>query len=112
MPAQAVQGAFVQGLGYALYEEMIWDDDGRLANPSFADYKVPGLYDVPRMIFPLIFEDPDPTGPFGAKGVGEIAMAGVAPAIANAIDNATGVRMHKLPMTPERVSDAIDKASA
>jgi CO/xanthine dehydrogenase Mo-binding subunit len=107
-----IQGAFVQGLGYALYEEMVWDDDGRLANPSLADYKVPGLYDVPRTIVPMIFEDPDPTGPFGAKGVGEIAMAGVAPAIANAIADAVGVRMRKLPMTPERVSNAIDGAIA
>ncbi len=107
-----IQGAFVQGLGYALYEEMVWDDDGRLANPSLADYKVPGLYDVPRTIVPMIFEDPDPTGPFGAKGVGEIAMAGVAPAIGNAIADAVGVRLRKLPMTPERVSDALDAAAA
>jgi len=105
-----IQGAFAQGLGYALYEQLIWDDDGRLANPSLADYKVPGLYDVPSVIVPIIVEDPDPTGPFGAKGVGEIAMAGVAPAVANAIANATGARVRRLPMTPERVSDAIDGA--
>ncbi len=91
-------------------EQMIWDDDGRLANPSLADYKIPGLYDVPRLIEPIIFEDPDPTGPFGAKGVGEIAMAGVAPAIANALAQAAGIRLRRLPMTPERVVDALDGA--
>ena len=67
---------------------------------------------TPRKIVPMVFEDPDPTGPFGAKGVGEIALVGVAPAIANAIASAVGVRMRKLPMTPERVSDAIDRASS
>ena len=104
-----IQGAFVQGLGYALHERMVWDDDGRLANPSLADYKLPGLYDVPRLIEPIIFEDPDPTGPFGAKGIGEIAMVGVAPAIANALAQAAGIRLRQLPMTPERVVDALDE---
>jgi CO/xanthine dehydrogenase Mo-binding subunit len=103
-----IQGAFVQGLGYALHEQMVWDDDGRLANPSLADYKLPGLLDVPRCIQPIILEDPDPTGPFGAKGIGEIAMVGVAPAIANALAQAIGIRLRTLPMKPERVVDACD----
>lgn len=106
-----IQGGFVQGLGYALYEQMIWDDDGRLANPSLADYKLPGTLDVPPVIEPIIIEDPDPTGPFGAKGVGEISLVGVAPAIANAVAQAVGVRLRRLPMTPERVSDAIEARS-
>ena len=62
----------------------VWDDDGRLTNPSLADYKVPGILDAPAMIVPIVLEDPDATGPFGAKGVGEISLVGVAPAIANA----------------------------
>jgi CO/xanthine dehydrogenase Mo-binding subunit len=103
-----IQGGFVQGLGYALYEQMIWDDDGRLANPSLADYKLPGALDVPPVIEPIVIEDPDPTGPFGAKGVGEISLVGVAPAIANAIAQAVGVRLRRLPMTPERVFDAME----
>jgi CO/xanthine dehydrogenase Mo-binding subunit len=103
-----IQGGFVQGLGYALFEQLIWDDDGRLANPSFADYKLPGTLDVPPEIVPIIIEDPDPTGPFGAKGVGEISLVGVAPAIANAIAAATGARVRRLPMTPERVLDALE----
>jgi CO/xanthine dehydrogenase Mo-binding subunit len=103
-----IQGGFVQGLGYALYEQMIWDDDGRLANPSLADYKLPGTLDVPPVIEPIVLEDPDPTGPFGAKGVGEISLVGVAPAIANAVAQAVGVRLRRLPMTPERVFDAME----
>jgi CO/xanthine dehydrogenase Mo-binding subunit len=103
-----IQGGIVQGLGYALYEQLIWDDDGRLSNPSFADYKVPGILDAPAAIVPIVLEDPDPTGPFGAKGVGEISLVGVAPAIANAIFAATGARVRQIPMTPERVLDALE----
>jgi CO/xanthine dehydrogenase Mo-binding subunit len=103
-----VQGGFVQGLGYALSEEMVWDTDGRLANPSLAEYAVPGALDVPATIVPIIIEAAEPTGPFGAKGVGEPAMVGVAPAICNAVAAATGMRLRKLPLTAERVLDALD----
>jgi CO/xanthine dehydrogenase Mo-binding subunit len=103
-----IQGGFVQGLGYALYEQLVWDDDGRLGNPSLADYKVPGILDVPSEIHPIVLEDPDPTGPFGAKGVGEISLVGVAPAIANAVHAATGARLRTLPLLPERVLDALE----
>lgn len=103
-----IQGGFVQGLGYALCERLVWDDDGRLGNPSFADYKVPGILDSPPLIQPIVLEDPDPTGPFGAKGVGEISLVGVAPAIANAVAAAVGVRLRTLPLTPERVLDALE----
>ncbi|MFN6953600.1 MAG: xanthine dehydrogenase family protein molybdopterin-binding subunit [Acetobacteraceae bacterium] len=103
-----IQGGFVQGMGYALTEEMVWDDDGRLANPSFADYKMPGIKDSPAMITPILIEEPEPTHPFGAKGVGEISMVGAAPAIANAVADATGARLRRIPMTPERVLDALE----
>ena len=101
-----IEGGVVQGLGYALIEEMVWDS-GRLANPSLADYKVPGASDFPCAIHPIIVENNDPTGPFGAKGVGEPPLIGVAPAVANAIYDAVGVRMRRLPMTPERVLTAL-----
>ena len=101
-----IEGGFVQGLGYALSEEMVWDDD-RLANPSLMDYKVPGVHEAPAEIHTIIVEDPEPTGPFGAKGVGEPPLIGAAPAIANAIANAAGIRLRTLPMTPERVLDAL-----
>jgi len=102
-----IQGAVVQGLGYALSEEMIWDDDGRLANPTLAEYALPGLADVPEEIVPIIVEDPEPTGPFGARGVGEIPLVGVAAAVANAVAAATAARIRQLPLTPERVLEAM-----
>ena len=86
---------------------MVWDDDGRLANPTLADYRLPGLQDCPALIAPIILEEPEPTHPFGAKGIGEISMVGVAPAIANAVAAATGARLRRIPMTPERVLDAL-----
>lgn len=104
-----IHGGFVQGVGYALYEEMVWDGES-LANPSMSDYKVPGALDVPYAIHPIIVEDPEPSGPFGAKGIGEPGIIGVAPAIANAIDDATGVRLRSLPMTPEKVFRALNEA--
>ncbi|MCR9221690.1 MAG: xanthine dehydrogenase family protein molybdopterin-binding subunit [Alphaproteobacteria bacterium] len=103
-----VQGAVVQGLGYALLEELIWED-GRLANPSFMDYKIPDGLDAPAAITPILVEDaPEETGPFGAKGVGEAGIVGVAPALANAVADAVGVRLTRIPMTSERVLDAIE----
>jgi CO/xanthine dehydrogenase Mo-binding subunit len=101
-----IQGGFVQGLGYALFEEMVWED-GRLINPSMMDYKIAGALDVPAEIKAIVVEDPEPSGPFGAKGVGEPAMVGVAPAIANAIADAAGLRLRRLPMTPERVLEKL-----
>ncbi|MEE2745684.1 MAG: molybdopterin cofactor-binding domain-containing protein, partial [Pseudomonadota bacterium] len=100
------EGGFVQGLGYALFEEMIWDN-GRLANPNLMDYTVPGSMDVPYDIHSIIVEHPEPDGPFGAKGVGEVSIVAVAGSIANAILNAVGVKMKKLPMSSERIFNAL-----
>ncbi len=103
-----IQGGFVQGLGFALFEEMVWDG-ARIANPSLMDYKIATTLDVPHQIHPLLIEDPEPDGPFGAKGIGEIPICSVAPAIANGITAATGARLRRLPLTPERVLAAILK---
>jgi CO/xanthine dehydrogenase Mo-binding subunit len=103
--AGQIQGGVAQGLGYALMEDLVYDGE-RPANPSLADYKVPGAPDLPP-IRPIIVEHPEPTGPFGAKGIGEPPVIGVAPAVRNAIAAATGVRLAVLPMTPERVLDAL-----
>ena len=103
-----IEGAFVQGLGYALMEELVWDD-GQLINPSFMDYKIPGVLDVPPKLHPIIIENPEPTHPFGVKGIGEPPVIGVAPSIANAIDRASGVRIRQLPLTGERVLRALVK---
>jgi CO/xanthine dehydrogenase Mo-binding subunit len=104
-----IEGGLVQGVGYALYERMVWDDDGRLANPSLADYRLPGAHEAPE-VCAILVEDPEPTGPFGAKGVGEMAIVGIAAAIANAVKQATGRRLSELPLTPERVLAALESA--
>src|SRR5690606_19299545 len=101
-----IEGGVVQGLGYALWEEMGWES-GRLANPSFMDYKIAGTMEAPPEIYPIIIEQPDETGPFGAKGIGEPPIVGLAPAIANAVAHVTGARLRTLPMTPERVLRAL-----
>jgi CO/xanthine dehydrogenase Mo-binding subunit len=105
-----IQGGFVQGLGFALFEEVVWDG-ARIANPSLMDYKIATTMDVPREIHPLIVEDPEPDGPFGAKGIGEIPICAVAPAIANGIAAATGARLRQLPLTPERILKALLETS-
>ncbi len=97
-----IQGGFVQGLGYALSEEMLWED-GRLVNPSFMDYKFPGVLEAPDKINTIILETPEKSHPFGVKGVGEPPLVGAAPAINNAISAATGLRLKQIPLTPERV---------
>jgi CO/xanthine dehydrogenase Mo-binding subunit len=106
-----IQGGFVQGMGYALTEEMRWNAEGWLTTVTLADYKVPGVLDTPPEIHAIILEDPDPSHPVGAKGIGEPSLVGAAPAIANAICNATGARVRVLPMTPERVLDALEARS-
>jgi len=101
-----IQGGFVQGMGMALTEEMVWDG-ARLANPSLLDYKVPTTLDTPHRIHSIIVEAAEPDGPFGAKGAGEIALNPVPAAIANAIREATGISIRRLPMSPERVLAAM-----
>ena len=95
-------------MGYALTEAMHWNEEGWLTTVTLADCKVPGVLDTPLEINAIVLEDPDPTHPVGAKGIGEPSLVGAAPAIANAICNATGARPRRLPMTPERVLDALD----
>lgn len=101
-----MDGGFVQGLGFALTEEVVWDN-GRVVNPTLMDYKVPTSKDVPFHMQTVIVESREPDGPFGAKGVGEIGLVPTPAAIANAIFDATGARLRRLPMTPERVLDAM-----
>ena len=97
-----VEGAALNGIGLALCEEYRFDSRGRMLNPRFWDYKLYTAADTPEMETILI-PSHEETGPFGAKSAGEIAMNGPAPAIANAVFDAVGVRMFELPMTPERV---------
>ena len=95
----------VQGLGATLHEEMLVRD-GVVTNPTFVEYKLPTTRDVPEIV-PIIVEDPHDEGPYGAKGLGEPVLAASSPAIANAIFNATGVRITELPITPEKVFHAL-----
>lgn len=107
-----VDGGFAQGLGYTLVEEMVWDD-GRLANPTLMDYKAPGAAEIPYQIHTDLVEYPEPDGPFGAKGVGEITLVTVPAAMANALTNAVGIRLRKLPFSPERVlTGLLEKGAA
>lgn len=102
-----IQGGATQGLGYALTEGFYYDPrTGTALNQWFLDLKTPTILDTPD-IDPVMVELGEPTHPFGAKGCSEIPLVGVAPAIANAVYNATGVRLGELPMTPERVLKAL-----
>jgi CO/xanthine dehydrogenase Mo-binding subunit len=102
-----LSGAAIMQLGFTLFEKMEFDGDGQLRNASFAEYKIPGFLDLPeRMVNEAVVAEQS-TGPFGAKGVGETGTFGVSPAIANAIEDAVGVRLTSLPMNPEAVFNAI-----
>jgi CO/xanthine dehydrogenase Mo-binding subunit len=101
-----MQGGAVQSLGIALTEGLIFDDQGRLTNPSLLDYRKLTAADVPNLET-VIVEVPAPAGPFGARGVGEPPIIPAPAAIANAIDDAAGVRLTQLPLTPERIALAI-----
>ena len=96
------EGATLQAIGNALFEEMRHDPEGMLLNDTLLDYRVPSALDVPERMTCVIVENGDGPGPFGAKGCGEGAFAGVTAAIATAVA-AAGVPMQELPMTPERV---------
>lgn len=106
-----VEGAAAQGIGYALTEDMIYDGNAKLLNNSFTDYKVPRSTDM-CPIEVIVVEAYEPSGPYGAKSVGEMAVAPVAPAIANAIYDAAGIRIPSLPFTKEKVRAAIKEKMA
>jgi len=104
-----MEGSVVQGLGWALTEGFDYGPDGRLRNASLLDYRMPTALDVPK-IDCVIVETPVPNVPYGVRGVGEVPIVPPAAAVANAIARATGVRMTRMPMTPERVLAALELA--
>jgi putative selenate reductase molybdopterin-binding subunit len=106
-----VEGAALQSLGYALYERMPFDAQGRMQFRSFRDYTIATATDAPELVTILV-PTHEPTGPFGAKAIAEIPINGPAPAIANAVAHATGVRIREIPLTPERVLAALEEARA
>ena len=103
-----IHGGTQNGLGYALSEEMLYKE-GRLITPSFSEYLMPTAMDMPH-VETIILESRSGLGPFGAKGIGEPAMTPVAPAVANAIADAIGVRVFEMPITPERIWRALEAA--
>ena len=105
-----MQGGAVQSLGMALTEALLYDDKGRLTNPSLLDYRKLTSADLPN-IETIIVEKPSPHGPFGARGVGEPPIVPAPAAIANAIEDATGVRLTELPLSPERIALAVASAT-
>jgi putative selenate reductase molybdopterin-binding subunit len=104
-----IVGCLAMGIGYALTEEMLFSPEGRMLNASLLDYKIPTSLDLPELKG-FIVETVEPSGPFGVKSVGEVGMDPIAPAIANAIFSATGVRLRELPFTPEKVLTSLRAA--
>jgi len=101
-----LSGAALMQLGFTMFEKMNLDG-GQVTNASLADYKIPGIHDVPLLMENETVDTTQENGPFGAKGVGELATFGLSPAVANAIDDAVGVRLTELPLNPEAVFRAL-----
>jgi len=115
MAAGQLEGGLSKGAGYALVEGCQWDENGQLASRGYwLDAKVPSFAESPRVknLTTFFADTYEPTGPFGAKGIGEAAMNPVAAAYANAIADAIGVRFYKLPITPESILEALDQKKA
>jgi CO/xanthine dehydrogenase Mo-binding subunit len=108
---QQLTGAAIMGIGHALFDQLVFDK-GQMVNATLLDYQLPSIKDVPERLTPIIIEDAHRDGPFGAKGVGESGILGVAPAYANAIRDALGVRITRLPLTPESIINALDAGGA
>ena len=101
-----IQGGVAQGIGWALNEEYIFDEDGRMLNSSFLDYRMPTSLDLP-MIDTIVVEVPNPHHPYGVRGVGEVPIVPPLAAVANAIAAATGERFNELPISPRRIVERL-----
>ncbi|MBI5244191.1 MAG: xanthine dehydrogenase family protein molybdopterin-binding subunit [Elusimicrobia bacterium] len=104
-----VTGGMLQGLATVLYEDMRFDEKGRLLNPSFSDYKIPTALDIPEVVIPIIVESAQPDGPFGARGMGEHTMIPAAAMVANAVEDAVGARIKSMPLTAEKIALELNK---
>jgi CO/xanthine dehydrogenase Mo-binding subunit len=103
-------GAAIMGLGHTLMERLLLDERGRIMNLGALDYRIPTTKDLPKLLHSLLTENEDGPGPYGAKGAGEGGLFGVAPAIAAAVAEATGAVIRDLPLTPQRVWEALQQA--
>ena len=106
------EGAAVMGVGHSLMEELILDASGRIVNLGAMDYRIPTIQDIPRQLHSVLIENEDGPGPYGAKGAGEGGILGIAGAIGAAVNQAAGVAIRDLPLTPERIWRAIQSARA
>ena len=104
-----IMGGVLQGIGSAIIEGYKFSPEGKLLNPSFTDNKIPTAKDIPMEMIPILIENPQPDGPFGARGVGEHPMISVPSVIGNALYDALGINFYKLPLSPENVALAIAK---
>ena len=110
LAAGQIEGGVAQGIGYAIFENVVWEN-GRMANSQMTNYIMPTSVDVPRIR--VYFEEiPYEYGPLGAKGIGELPIDGPAPAILNAIENATGLPVNEIPLMPEMLMRALERAKA
>jgi CO/xanthine dehydrogenase Mo-binding subunit len=105
-----INGSIVTGLGYALMEELQFDG-GRVTTQSFADVKIPTIADLPEFET-LLLPSEEGVGPYNVRSIGEAPLLGVAPAIANAIRDATGIRFYDLPLTAEKILAGLRKMNA
>jgi carbon-monoxide dehydrogenase large subunit len=106
-----IEGGVVQGIGTAIFEEVKYDANGMMLNPNFRDYRIPTASDAPE-VAPIIVEATHDEGPFGAKGIGEMTLVSTPTAVANAIYNATGIRIKELPITQEKLFDLMKQRNA
>ena len=106
------EGAATMGVGHSLMEELILDSSGRIVNLGAMDYRIPTIQDIPRQLHSVLIEHEDGPGPYGAKGAGEGGILGIAGAIGAAVNQAVGVKIRDLPLTPERIWRAIQSARA
>jgi carbon-monoxide dehydrogenase large subunit len=104
-----VSGGLLQGIATVLYEDMRFDEKGKMLNANFSDYKIPTAMDIPDEIVPIFIEVAQPDGPFGARGMGEHTMIPAAPIIANAVEDALGIRIRSLPITAEKIVLALSR---
>ena len=96
----------MQGIGWALNEEYVYDDQGHLLNASLLDYRMPTALDLP-MIETVMLEVPNPGHPYGVRGAGEVPIVPPAAALANAVYDAVGIRLYELPMSPDKILSAL-----
>jgi len=105
-----MQGGFLQGIGYASMEQMDYNDKGRIRNNSFSDYIIPTAVDVPNLVTEIM-NNPYTHGPYGAKGAGELPLVGAAPAYVEAMEQALGTNLYKVPCTPEDAMRILQEVS-